>query len=240
MNPQDEKIAVGILGQWSSGKSTAARILIEHLGGEGTVIFLNDQHIFASLLVKKLLDEDSARIVSRVEGDGRQRLATEYATIWLRPGEELQTVDVKSIAFDVPDETLAAWLNKARISLAHQLRERLGEGKPIVIEAGFGAYPADHTISDLFLRLEEAGLEPKQVKWILIEASFEKRAVKNARREFPVPAEVFAKHAVDGGGLNPADERRLEDQGTVIRTVRNDLEDINRFKSDVIATFESI
>ena len=43
MMEHKEKIMVGILGQWASGKSTAAKTLIGYLGGEGEVAFITDQ-----------------------------------------------------------------------------------------------------------------------------------------------------------------------------------------------------
>jgi uridine kinase len=39
-------IVVGVLGQWASGKSTAARTLIRYLGGEGKVTFITDRELF--------------------------------------------------------------------------------------------------------------------------------------------------------------------------------------------------
>jgi uridine kinase len=37
MNERKGEIIVGILGQWASGKSTAAKTLVSYLGGEGDV-----------------------------------------------------------------------------------------------------------------------------------------------------------------------------------------------------------
>ena len=45
------KIIVGILGQWASGKSTATRMLIEYLGGEGKVVFIHDQELLINQAV---------------------------------------------------------------------------------------------------------------------------------------------------------------------------------------------
>ena len=33
------QIVVGVLGQWASGKSTAAKTLVSYLGGEENVVF---------------------------------------------------------------------------------------------------------------------------------------------------------------------------------------------------------
>jgi len=48
-------IIVGVLGQWASGKSTAARTLIRYLGGEGKVVFINDRDLFASQAFNHIL-----------------------------------------------------------------------------------------------------------------------------------------------------------------------------------------
>jgi hypothetical protein len=234
------QIVVGVLGQWASGKSTAAGTLVSYLGGEDNVVFLNDQQILKVQVVNYLLELGASRIVSGVEEDGRRRLSGERATVWLRPGEELRTAYVTPLRFDVPDEALGEWLNGARLELAHQICDRAAEGKPIVIEAGFGLNPSDHTIADLFARLEEAGLEPKQVKWILVEAGYDLRLQRNENRRGGPPPHVFARFAADGGDLAPDDQKRLENQGTVIRRVPNEHDDIARFRADVIAAFEEL
>ena len=233
-------IIVGILGQWASGKSTAARTLVGYLGGEGKVVFINDQHLFAGQVVNHILELEASKVVSSIEDDGRQRLDGEHATIWLRPGEDLRTVDLTTLLFHVPDHTIPVWLNSARVELAHQICDKSAEGKPIVVEAGFGENPSDHTIADLFLRLEEAGVEPKQVKWIIVEAGYDKRAERNEKRRFAPPVEIFARYAADGGDLDPDHQKRLEEQGTMIKRVPNDHDDIERFRADIIAAFEEM
>jgi hypothetical protein len=239
IEPEGEVI-VGILGQWASGKSTAARTLVAHLGGEGKVVFINDQLLFAGQVVDYILELEASKVVSNIEDDGRQRLEGELATVWLRPGEDLRTVDATTLLFHVPDDTIWAWLNSARVELAHKICDRSAEGKPIVAEAGFGESPSGHTIADLFLRLEEAGAEPKQVKWIIVEASYDKRLERNEKRRFGPPVNVFARHAADGGDLDPDQQKRLEEQGTIIQRVPNDHDDIERFRADIIAAFEGM
>ena len=230
----------GILGQWASGKSTAARTLVGYLGGEGKGVFINDQHLFAGQVVNHILELGASKVVSTIEDDGRQRLDGERATIWLRPGEDLRTVDLTTLLFHVPDETVGGWLNSARVELAYRIRDRSAEGKPIVVEAGFGENPSGHTIADLYIRLEEAGAEPKQVKWIIVEAGYDKRSERNEKRGVGVPVDVFARYAADGGDLDPDHQKRLEAQGTTIRRVRNDHDDIMRFRADIIAAFEGM
>ncbi|UCF61754.1 MAG: hypothetical protein JSV37_03475, partial [Anaerolineaceae bacterium] len=139
------------------------------------------------------------------------------------------------------------WLDLARLELGSQIHERSGQGKPIVIEVGFGTNtrpkgenPFSHTISDLFMRLEEAGVEPVQVKWILIEASYEKRSERNRKRKDSVPAVEFDRFAADGGDVDPDHQKRLEEQGTIIKRVLNEHDDIERFRADIIATFEEL
>ena len=243
------EIIVGILGQWASGKSAAARTLIRYLGGRGEVVFINDQELFARQAVNHILELEDSKVTFSIEDDGRQRLEGEHATIWLGPGEDLKSVDLsalrsllrqQTLRFNVQDDVLPAWLNRARVELGHQICERSAEGKPIVIEAGFGKNPFDHTISDLFMRLEEAGVEPEQVKWIVVEAGYDKRSERNEKRGGTVPVDVFARYAADGGDLDADHQKRLEEQGTIIKRVPNDHDDIERFRADIIAAFEEM
>lgn len=233
----EREIIVGILGQWASGKSTAAATLVGYLGGEGEVVFLTDRKLFASQAVNHILELEDSRVTSSIEDDGRQRLDGEHATVWLGPGEDLKTVDLNTLNLDVHDNVQAAWLNRARIELGHQICGRSAGGRPIVIEAGFGP---DHIISDLFTRLEEAGVEPKQVRWIIVEAGYDKRSERNEKRRDRVQVDAFARYAADGGDLVPDHQNRLEEQGTVIRRVPNDHDDIERFRADIIAAFEEM
>jgi hypothetical protein len=235
------EIIVGVLGQWASGKTAAAKTLVRYLGGKGEVIFITDRELFASQAVNHILELDDSKVTFSIEDDGRQRLDGEHATVWLGPGEDLKTVDLSTLFdFDVHDNVLPAWLNRARVELGYQIWERSSDGKPIVIEAGFGKNPFDHTISDLFLALEEAGVEPKQVKWILIEAGYDKRSQRNQKRRDRVPVDVFDRYAADGGDLDPDHQKRLEEQGTIIKRVPNEHDDIERFRADIIAAFEEI
>lgn len=239
MEPKGE-IIVGILGQWASGKSTAARTLVEHLGGEGEVVFLNDVVFFASQAINHIVELEDSKVRCSTESDGRRRLEGELATVWLGPGEDLQTVEPSTLRFDVDDSELPAWLDRARLELALQICERSADGKPTVVEVGFGKNPVGHTVSDLFARLEEAGVGSKQVKWIIVEAGFEKRSERNEMRRSGPPMDLFAAYAADGGDLDPEHEKRLDGQGTTIKRVSNDHEDIERFRADIIAAFEEM
>jgi len=230
-------IVVGVLGQWASGKSAAAETLVRYLGGKGEVVFITDRDLFVRQAVDYILGLEASKVMASIEHDGRQRLQGERATVWLAAGEDLRTADLGAMRLDVDDDVYGEWLNRARVELAHQIHERSADGKPIVIEAGFGANPLDHTVSDLFLRLEEAGVEPKQVKWIILEAGYDKRTERNRKRRDSVPVEKFAKFAADGGDLDPDHQRRLEEQGAIIRRVSNDHDDIERFRADIIAAF---
>jgi hypothetical protein len=232
------EIVVGVLGQWASGKSTAAKILIGHLGGTGEVVFITDRDLFTQQAVNHILEV--SKIACHIEDDGRQRLDGEHASVWLNPGEDLESVDLSTLRFSVHDDLLPAWLNRARVELGQQIRQRSAEGKPIVIEAGFGKNPADHTVPDLFLRLTEAGVEPGQVKWIIVEAGFDKRSERNEKRRDRVPLGVFAKYAADGGDIDPDQQKRQEEQGTIIRRVPNNHDDIERFRADIIAAFDEM
>jgi hypothetical protein len=240
IEPKGE-IIVGILGQWASGKSAAARTLIRYLGGEGETAFITDRDQFAGQAVNHILESDDSKVRFSIEDDGRQRLDGEHATVWLDPGEDLKTVDLSTLFdFDVQENVLPAWLNRARVEVGYQIRERSAEGKPIVIEAGFGENPPGHTISDLFIALEEAGVEPNQVKWIIVEAGYDKRSQRNQKRRDRVPIDVFDRYAADGGGIDPDHQNRLEEQGTIIKRVPNDHDDIERFRADIIAAFEEM
>jgi hypothetical protein len=247
MNELDGPIIVGILGQWASGKSTAAKTLVRHLGGEDEVIFINDQILLAGQVANHILESERSRVTTTVEDDGRQRIDGERASVWLGPGEDLKTVDLITLDFDIPDNALWDWLNRARVELGYQICEKSADGKPIVIEAGYGTdtkptgeKPFSHTISDLFVKLGESGVEPGQVRWIIVEASYEKRAERNKRRPVSVPTAMFDRYAADGGDLDPYQQSILETQGTRIRRVSNDQDGIERFKADVIAAFEDM
>ena len=146
----------GILGQYASGRNEAVRALIRYLGGE-----------------------------RQMEEDGTQRLDGKLATVWLRPGEDLNTLDRDTLRWEMRESVVHPWLARMRVHLGHQIRERSAEGKPVIIEAGFGENPLSQTLSHLFARLEEAGVGPERVKWILVEADFDKRAARNAKRRGP-------------------------------------------------------
>jgi hypothetical protein len=138
-------------------------------------------------------------------------------------------------------------INRARVEVGYQIRERSADGKPIVIEAGFGTNtepigenPFSHTISDLFVRLGEAGVRPNQVGWIIIEAGYDRRSRRNQQREVSVPVAVFDRYAADGGDLDPDHQNRLEEQGMMIKRVFNDHDNVERFRADVIVAFEEM
>lgn len=247
MEPSGE-ILVGILGQWASGKSTASKTLIEYLGGEDEVVFINDQILLIGQAVKYILELEDSKVVLSREDDGRQRLDSELATVWLSPGEDLETADLSNVYFATHEDVLLwDWINSARVEVGHQVCERSAEGKPIVIEAGFGTNkepigesPFSHTIADLFMRLEEAGLDPKRVRWMIVEAGYETRSERNQNRRVVVPADLFDRYAADGGYLKPDDQNRLEEHGTIIKRVNNNHDDVERFRKDVVTTFEEI
>jgi hypothetical protein len=241
-------IMVGVLGQWASGKTVAARTLVRHLGGEGRVVFLTDRVLFASQAIDHILELEESEVVVGYEEDGRQRLEGELATVWLEPGEDLRTVDPGSLHFDIPDEeVLYAWRRNAKIELGRRIREGSAEGKPVVIEAAFGPNlePAGErqfgrTIADFFARLEGGGVEPSRVKWLIVEASFDRRSERNHRRQDRIPVHFFEQFGADGGDLAPDHQKRLEAQGTIIKRVPNNHDDMERFRADVIAAFEGM
>ena len=245
----DRGIIAGVLGQWASGKTEAARTLIRHLGGESKVVFLTDRVLFASQVVDHILELEDSKVVVSVEEDGRQRLDGELATVWLGPGEDLRTVDPSTLDFDVYDaQVMNAWRLRAKVELGVQIRERSAGGKPIVIEAAFGPNigsvgeenPYGRTISDLFARLERSGVEPRQVKWIIVEAGYDTRSERNEKRRDGIPVYYFEKQGADGGDLAPDHERKLQKQGATIRRVPNDHDDIERFRADIIAAYEEM
>lgn len=248
------EIIVGVLGQWASGKSSAASTLVSYLGGDDEVIFITDRILIARQAVNHILKLEASKVNRSIEADGRQRIEGELATVYIGPGDDLETVDLNTLLFDLHDDVYDdiapgayTWLDQARLELGSQILKRSGEGIPIIIEAGFGTNmkpkgekPFSHTVSDLFMRLKEAGVEPDQVKWILIEASYEKRSERNRKRKDSVPAGEFDRFAADGGDLEPEDQKRWEEQGTTIKRVSNEHDDIERFKADIIAAYEEM
>lgn len=241
-------IVVGVLGQWASGKTEAARTLIHHLGGEGNVVFLTDRGLFARQVIQHVLALDQSEVLVRVEQDGRQRLDYEQITIWLAPGEDLETVEPSTLRFDLhEDEMTLAFRQRAKLALGPEIRENATGPKPVVVEAAFGPNPEPpgenpygRTIVDLFARLAGTGVEPQQVKWIIVEARGDTRAARNASRPDKIPVHYFEKFDAQGGDLSPDQERRLVAQGTQIRRVPNDHDDVDRFRADVIAAFEDM
>jgi hypothetical protein len=211
-------------------------------------VFLTDRALFAGQVINHLLELEDSEIVVSVEDDGRQRLDSELVTVWLAPGEDLRSIEPSGLKFDVHDEeTLIAFRLRAKMELACQIRERSAGGTPVVIEAAFGPNPEQagenpygRTIADLFARLEGAGVEPRQVKWIIVEAGCDTRAARNAKRQDPIPVHYFERFAADGGDLAPDHERRLAEQGTLIRRVPNDHDDVERFRADTVAAFEDV
>jgi hypothetical protein len=240
MRAYQKPIIVGVLGQWASGKSSAAAILLQYLGGTSKAIFLSDREDVTRQAVNYMLSVRDSQVTTSLEDDGRRRIESGPVTIWLNPGDDLRTVDLNQLQWDVEDELLPDWLNQGRLELGHRICENAASGKPIVIEAGFGKIPVDHTVYDLFSRLEQAGVQCGQPKWILIEAGFDTRAARNAKRPDKVLDEVFARFAADGGDLTPDQEKRLEAKGITITRVSNNHNDFEKFRADIISAFEKL
>ena len=241
-------VIVGILGQWASGKTEAARTLIRHLGGEGKVVFLTDRVLFASQAVKHILELDDSEVTVSIEDGGGQRFDSKLITIWLDPGEDLRSVDPGSLNFDVyDDEVMLAWRKQAKVELGNRIRKTSTGRKPVVVEAAFGPNPEQEgqnpygrTISDLLTRLENSGVEPGQVKWIIVEAGYATRSERNEKRQANIPAQYFKRFGADGGDLDQDYQKRLEERGMIIQRVPNDHDDVERFRADIIAAFEGM
>ena len=247
-------IVVGVLGQWASGKSTAAKTLVDHLGGEERVIFLTDRVLVGQQVARYLQALEEGQLERAVEAGGRRRLEGPLMTAWLDAGQTFDTVDMNYLDFalhdDVFDKVPAGECNlmdKARLELGRQIGQRVTEGKPLVVEAGFGTdcepkgvNPFCQDLAALFGRLDETGLALEAVKWILIEASFETRRARNERRIDRVPAREFDRFAADGGDLEPDQQRALERQGLTIVRVANEHDNLERFKADIIAAYERL
>jgi len=254
MTDLDGVTVVGVLGQWASGKSTAASALVGHLGGDGNVVIIDDRALLAGEAIRHIIELGDSRVASSFEDDGTQRLEGELATIYLSPGEALDTVHPSRVLFDLHHVILGdgmpawcRWFHRARAQLGHQICERSADGTPIVIEAGFGTNtvptgekPFCHTVADLFMRLEEAGVSPNQVGWIVVEASYGIRSRRNQERPDTLPAIEFERYAADGGDLDAEEQKRWEERGVVIKRVPNEHDDIDRFRADIIAAYEEI
>jgi hypothetical protein len=233
-----EPIVVGVLGQWASGKTVAARTLVDYLGGEEETIFITDRELISSQAVDHMLELSDAEVTESYESDGRKRLESEHVAIWLYPGEDLESVDLERLEFSVDEFLVPEWHRRARAELGRRICAKLDEGWPIVL--GPDGRTLQLTISDLFLRLAETGLPANQINWIVVEANYEKRAERNRRRKDTIPADVFDFYALDGGDLNPDQQGRFARQGAIIRRVANNHDTIDRFRADVVVAFESI
>jgi hypothetical protein len=249
-----EAVIVGVLGQWASGKSTAAETLVRHLGREGDVIFVTDRVLVAAQAINHILELDDSELEITLLDDGRRRLAGKLAAVYLEPGEDLANVDLNTLLFDFCDEVYDgvkpssySWLDKARLELGQQILKKSADGRPVVAEAGFGTNveprgenPFSQTLSDLFTMLEEAGVELYRIRWIIIESSYTKRSERNRKRKDSVPVVEFDRFAADGGDLDPVQEERYEAQGVMISRVSNDHDDIEQFRNDIIHAFEEM
>ena len=241
------EIVVGILGQWASGKTEAARTLIRHLGGVRKVAFLSDRELFFRQAHEYFLGLDESQVTTTIEPDGSRRLQSEQAALWLGPGQDLRSVDLCCLRFYPDDETSASWLAASRLELGHRIRVRSAANKPVVIEAAFGpdvqdlgGGPLRLTVADFFSGLENAGLEAEQIKWIIVEAGYDLRSARNERQGARVPVHIFDRFAIDGGDLTSEQQKEFEKRGTIIKRVSNDHDDIERFRSDIITAFEEI
>ena len=240
-------IVVGILGQWASGKTEAARTLIRHLGGEGKVVFLTDRDLLVEQARGYFLGLDDSEITTTLEPDGMRRLQGEHAVSWLGPGQELDSVELDRFRWRPNDEVIGPWHDAARLALGKQICARSVEKTPVVIEAAFGldmedlgGTPLWLSIAHLFSCLEEAGVGPRCVRWIIVKACRDVRAERNQRRGADVPVDIFDQLSADGGDLAPDQQKEWEKRGMILRRVCNEHDDIERFRSDIIATFEEM
>lgn len=254
MSQHGSNAVIGVLGQWASGKSTAAKILVEHLGGERSVIFLTDRELLAGFAARHIGELDEARIKRRPDDAGGVWLEGELAIVHLPPGKDLDSVELNTLLFDLEDAVYdevplgqLGWFDRVRLELGRQILERSSSGAPVVIEAAFGTNtdprgenPFRHTVADLFTRLSESGVAPGQVRWIIIQAGYETRAERNRRRSDKVPEEEFDRFAADGGDLTPEQEREWRDRGLEFARVQNDHADVERFKSDILAACDQL
>jgi len=145
----------------------------------------------------RALELDESKVKRSLDEHGMQRIEGELVTIYLPPGEILQEIDLNDLLFDMHAEVYdkipvgsLCWMDETRLELGRQICASTSAGRPVVIEAGFGTNtqprgenPFRNTLADLFNRLEEAGVDAGQVKWILIESSYETRAERNRRRK---------------------------------------------------------
>ena len=240
-------IAVGVVGQWASGKTEAARTLIRHLGGPGKVVFLSDRELFFRQAHEYFLGLDESQLTTVLEPDGSRRLQTEQAALWLGPGEDLSSVDLCSLRFYPDDETSASWLAASRLELGERIRARSAANKLLVIEVAvgpdvrdLGGGPLRLTIADFFSGLGNAGVDPVQIKWIIVEAGYDVRSARNDRQGAHVPVDIFDRFAADGGDLTPEQQKEWETCGMTLKRVNNDHNDIEMLRSDTISAFEQI
>ena len=78
------------------------------------------------------------------------------------------------------------------------------------------------------------------MKWIIVEAGYDKRSERNEKRRDKIPVHYFERYGADGGDLDPDYQNRLEERGTKIKRVSNNHDDIERFRADIIAAFEEM
>ena len=87
-------VVVGVLGECASDKSTAARILVDHLGGPDQVIFLDDRSLVAAHAVEHVRQLPETQLERSVDAAGLNKISGPLMTVRPPPGETLDTVDI--------------------------------------------------------------------------------------------------------------------------------------------------
>jgi len=76
-------VVVGVLGQWASGKSTAAKTLVKHLGGPDQVIFINDRKLLGAQVTDYIRRLPEAQLRRSVDAAGVRKLEGPLMTVRL-------------------------------------------------------------------------------------------------------------------------------------------------------------
>jgi hypothetical protein len=91
------------------------------------VVFISDRVLLASQTVDHIPELGDSKVILSIADGGRQGLEGEHATVCLGPDEDLKTVDLGTLQFDlhidVPDHVVPEgydWITRARVELGQR------------------------------------------------------------------------------------------------------------------------
>lgn len=230
-----------IVGEFASGKTTAAGFVENQLRVNGEVLSNSDREEYARGVLHDLREHQQS---TEMMGEGRLVVRGRHATAFVTEGEDFSSTPLYELSFRVHDNTIPY---EARRRLGFWMLAGLDDEMPRVMEIAIGTNkssegenPFSHTLADFVDIVEEVGVLPEHLRIIYLEASFETRSQRNQRRPDPVPWEAFEQYAAEGGGLTLGFAQELQERGAVIVRVNNDHDNLLKFQREVEGAFRSL